>query len=391
MRPSDRKDSGGPNALNIVHAIHGLGLGGAQKVIASIVRGRRDPRLRYFVYSCNDGVHGREIEEAGATVRIVPRSLPKVDPFWVARLARRLRQDKIDLVHAHLFGDSLHGTLAARRAGRLPVVLSLHIGPKGWSGLQRLAYPRLLSGCRRAIACAESVQASVHQAYPHATRVMETIHNGIEESRVDIPTAERRAELRKDLGAGPKSILVATVGRLTEQKGQRDLIAAFARLRREQPDNPARLVLLGDGELRQALEAQAAAEGVLDHILFAGFRSNIPELLQVIDVVVFSSLFEGLPIALLEAMAAARPLVCTDIPGNLDAVRDDKEALIVRTADVSSLTQALCRITTDDTLRHRLGQGAKQRFLDQFTAASMVGRYENLYRQVLGVTEPGGN
>jgi glycosyltransferase involved in cell wall biosynthesis len=172
---------------------------------------------------------------------------------------------------------------------------------------------------------------------------------------------------------------------LSEQKGQRYLISAFARLRREQPDNPVRLVLLGDGELRQELEAQVTAEKMSDHILFAGFRPDIPELLQAVDVIVFSSLFEGLPIALLEAMAAARPLVCTDIPGNLDAVRDDREALIVRTADADSLAQALGRITRDTALRQRLGQGARQRFLDQFTAAAMVGHYEDLYHQVLAV------
>lgn len=370
-------------ALNIAHAIHGLGLGGAQKVIASIVRGRRDPRLRYFVYSCNDGVHREEIEEAGATVRIVPRSLPKIDPFWVARLARAMREDHIHLVHGHLFGDSLHGALAARWAGALPVVLTLHISPQGWSGLQRLAYPRLLAGCRRAVACAASVQEGVRQAYPWATRVMETIHNGIEEPDVEVPDDARRAELKRSLGVAPDDLLVATVGRLSEQKGQKYLISAFARLHREQPQNPARLVLLGDGELRRDLEAQVAAEGIGEHILFAGFRSNVPELLQVIDVVVFSSLFEGLPIALLEAMAASRPLVCSDIPGNLDAVRDGREALIARTADVDTLAAALGRITADEALRRRLGNAARQRFLEEFTAASMVRRYEALYRRTL--------
>lgn len=381
----------GPATVRIAHAIYGLGLGGAQKVIASILRGRRDPRIRYFVYTCLDGVHRQEVEEAGATVRILPRVLPKIDPLQVWRLSRAMARDDIHLLHGHLFGDSLHGHLAARLR-KTPMVLTLHIGPEGWNGLQRRAYPWLLGSVARSVACSESVQANVHKVFPKATRVMETISNGIERPAAAAaadPTPERRAELRRGLGVDDDAVVLATVGRLSEQKGLTYLISAMARRVREQPDTRARLVLLGEGELKEPLEAQARSEGVAEHVIFAGFRDNVGELLRVIDVVVFSSLYEGLPIALLEAMAAGRPLVCTDIPGNLDAVRDDREALVVRTADVDTLAEALARITTDGALRRRLGEGARQRFEEKFTATAMVGRYEALYRQVLGLSELG--
>jgi glycosyltransferase involved in cell wall biosynthesis len=352
-------------------------------VVASIVRGRRDPRLRYLVYSCNDGVHRQEIEEAGATVRIIPRSLPKIDPFWVHRLARALRADGIQLLHAHLFGDSLHGLLAARRAGGLPVVLTLHIGPKGWNRLQRLVYPRLITASHRAVACAESVRANIERAHPAAGRAMGTLHNGIETPVVDALPEEQRHRLLASLGVPPDAVTLATVGRHSEQKGYPYLLSAFAALRRERPHDPTWLVLLGDGELRGELEAQAAREGAGDRIVFAGFRDNVGDLLRALDIVAFSSLFEGLPIALLEAMAAGRALVVSDIPGNLDAVRPNTEALVVPTGEVEGLHHALERITTDAALRRRLGEAARQRFLDEFTAEAMVGRYEELYRGLL--------
>lgn len=386
----DHTTDDGAGTVNVAHAIYGLGLGGAQKVIASILRGRRDPRLRYFVYTCIDGVHREEVEEAGAVVRILPRVLPKLDPLQVLRLRRAMAEDDIHLLHGHLFGDSLHGYFAARMR-KTPMVLTLHIGPEGWNGLQRRAYPWLLGGVARSVACSESVQANVHKAFPSATRVMEAISNGIERPAAAAaadPTAERRSELRRSLGVDDDAVVLATVGRLSEQKGLKYLISAMARLVREQPETRARLVLLGEGELRQPLEEQARSEGLAKHVIFAGFRDNVGELLRVIDIIVFSSLYEGLPIALLEAMAGGRPLVCTDIPGNLDAVRHDREALVVRTADVDTLAEALSRITTDEALRRRLGEGAHLRFEEKFTAAAMVGRYEALYRQVLELGEP---
>lgn len=376
--------------MRIAHAIHGLGLGGAQKIIASIVRGRQDRRLEYFVYSCDDGVFRAEIEAAGATVRILPRHLPKLDPFWIRRLAAALRDDQIDLVHTHLFGDTLHGYLAAQRAGRIPMMTTLHIGPEGWNRLQRLAYPHLLAKSGRAVACSESVRANVDLVYPRATRVMEVISNGIEpppEPEAE-PDGGDRARLLSELGLDPSCRVVATVGRLSAQKGYRFLLSALAQLIAEDPATPAQLVLLGDGELRQELENQAQAEGIAKHVVFAGFRSDVAAVLRAVDIVVFSSLYEGLPIALLEAMAAGCCLVVTDIPGNLDAVRHEDEALVVPAGKSGPLARALARLITDTGLRTALGAGARRRFEQSFTAAAMVGRYERLYRSLLGLEEP---
>ncbi len=375
--------------MNIAHAIHGLGLGGAQKVIASIVRGNQDAEVKYFVYACEDGVHHQEIAEAGATVRVIPRHLPKLDPIWAWRLGRTLRRDGIDLLHAHLFGDSLHGYLAGRWFADLPVVLTLHIGPEGWNGLQRRAYPWLLGNCQRAVACSSSVQQNVGKAFPQATRVMETVANGIEPPALRTPSPPRAAELRRSFGLDDGAVIFATVGRLSAQKGYGYLLSAFGQHCRRRPDTPARLVFLGEGELRQDLEQQASQEGIADRVVFAGFRDNIGELLQVIDVVVFSSLYEGLPIALLEAMAARRCLVVTDIPGNLDAVSHGREALVVPAASVEPLADAMQLATDDDTLRQRLGEAAGQRFIEGFTAQRMVQRYADLYRQVLAESTAG--
>ncbi len=351
-------------------------------MIASILRGRRDPSLEYLVYSCDDGVFRDEIEEAGARVRILPRHLPKLDPFWVRSLGRALRHDRVDLLHTHLFGDTLHGYLAARGNGRIPMVTTLHIGPEGWNRLQRLAYPHLLANSRRAVACSESVRTNVEKAYPRAVRRMEVISNGIEPPTFDRPGLERK-QLLEELGFATGNLLFATVGRLSAQKGYRFLLSALAELVQRNADTPARLVLLGDGELRAELEEQAREQGIARHVVFAGFRPDVEAILRAVDGVVFSSLYEGLPIALLEAMAAGCCLAVTDIPGHLDAVRHEREALVVATGQSSPLADALERLVEEPELRAALGAAARQRFESSFTAAGMVERYEALYRRLL--------
>ena len=104
--------------MRIAHCIHGLGVGGAQQVVREITAGSDRSEFRYFVYCCVDGDTRPRIEETGATVRVLPRRLSKIDPAWVRGLARAMREDHVDLVHTHLFGDSLHGYLAARASGR---------------------------------------------------------------------------------------------------------------------------------------------------------------------------------------------------------------------------------------------------------------------------------
>ncbi len=363
--------------MRIAHCIHGLGAGGAQKVIASTIRCRQHEELRYFVYSCHDGVQRREIEDAGATVRIVSRSFAKLDPSWVVRLARTMRRDGVELVHTHLFGDSLHGYLAARLASRLPVVMTLHTGPEGLSRLQRHGYRWLLRRCARAVACSEAVATGFSERGLAPDRP-QTIPNGV--APPGGLSAARIAALRSDLGAGPDTVLFAAVGRLAAEKGYGDLLDAFARLRPSTAG--ARLLIVGEGPLRAELESRAQALSLDGQVVFTGFRADVPELLQAVDVVVFSSLWEGLPMALLEAMAAGRCVVTTDVPGILEAVRAGREALVVPRGDAGGLAGALGRAAAEGGLRARLAAAARNRFLERFTVAAMVDGYERLYREV---------
>jgi glycosyltransferase involved in cell wall biosynthesis len=320
-------------------------------------------------------------------LRVLGRVLPKLDPLCVMRWARWMRQDRIDLVHTHLFGDSLHGHLAAAAAGGIPVVTTLQIGSAGVSRLQAIGYRWLIPRCARVVACSDSVRVSFVEAGIARAGDLVTIRNGGESL---LASRLEAAALRASLGIARDQTLLLCPGRLDPQKGHEILLHAVARLAADSARAPV-LLLAGEGSLRETLVCQARREGVADRVRFLGFRSDVQHLLAAADVVVFASLHEGLSLGLLEAMAASRCIVATRVPGIAEAVRNGEEALLVPARDAAALAAALARASADAGLRAKLGMAARTRYLAEFGAERMVAAYEALYREVLGAegADPG--
>ena len=366
--------------MRIAHLIHGLGLGGAQQVIRFLAL-ERPPEDQHFVYSCHGGVFADKVADAGATVRIVPRLLPKLDPLWVLRLARQLRRDRIEVVHGHLFGDSLHGYFASWLEGLLPMVMTLHNSADARTGLQLRGYRYLLGGRTLPIACAEFVRRSFVECHGEKAARLRTIANGIPDRPAAAGRAEERARLAKEFSLPGDSVWLATLGRLAEQKAYDVLLEALVRL---PPGSPEwRLVLLGDGPLRGRLEAQTAALGLMGKVVFAGFRDDAAALLPAFDGVVFSSHFEGLPIALLEAMAAGKAIVATAVGGIPAALEDRNEGLLLPPRDPGRLAEELDRLLAERDLRERLGAAARRRFEKEFHSSAMARGYRQVYQEAL--------
>jgi glycosyltransferase involved in cell wall biosynthesis len=256
--------------------------------------------------------------------------------------------------------------------------MTLHNGTSAHSRMQQHGYRWLIRRATRTVACSPSAARSFGAL---VGREIPTIANGIDVPGFSPLDADRRTAILRGLGIPPDSLVIGAVGRMVEQKGYAYLIDAFSRL--DQVFDRARLLMLGDGPLRNDLQRRARERGIGDRVCFAGFRSDVAQLLQVLDVIVFSSLYEGLSIALLEAMAAARCIVGTMAAGIADAVGDDREAVLVPVADAQQLAGAIGRALSSDELRHRLGRAAQRRFREEFTAERMVAKYERLYREAL--------
>ncbi|MCG8462660.1 MAG: glycosyltransferase [Holophagales bacterium] len=380
-----------PKPIRVAHLIHGLGLGGAQQVIRFLVRERNPDEFEHRVYTCHGGVFEEPIRRAGAEVRVLPRRIPKFDPFWVGAMARAMRDDAIDLVHGHLFGDTLHGYLAAKRVGLLPMVMTLHNTVTARTRLQLRGYRWLLGRRTVPVACAGFVRTSFLEHMGAVAEPIRAIENGISAEDLGDGARQRARRMFAELGVPGDSRVFGTVGRLAEQKAYPLLFQALTRA----PESPPiHLLMLGDGPLAGDLQQRVVELGLEDRVTFAGFRNDVPRLLPGLDALVFSSRFEGLPMALLEAMSAGLPTVATRVGGMPEALDDGESGLLVPAGDAEALADAMGRLAGDAELRRRLGRGARERFERDFTARAMTRRYEELYREVMaarsGMTGPSG-
>jgi glycosyltransferase involved in cell wall biosynthesis len=303
----------------------------------------------------------------------------RFDPRILSDLTSLARARRARILHVHGYAAADFGRLAARRVGAA-LVLHEHFADPRMPAYQAWADRLLSRYTDRAIAVSGSTRDFlVRERHVPADRVR-LIWNGAPLDEFAHPPAGAREAVRTELGLPPGTIAVGTIGRLSEQKGQRDLLDAAALVTRELPD--VRFVLVGDGDLRPDLEARAAALGLGDRVVFAGHRADVPAVLAAMDVLCISSTYEGTPLALFEAMAAGKPIVSTAVDGCREVLEDGRTGLLTPPRDPASLARALIRLRTDGDLRRRLGAAAAAESA-RYDIAECVRRIESLYDEVL--------
>lgn len=226
-------------------------------------------------------------------------------------------------------------------------------------------------------------QAGIEQGFFSGDRCI-TIPNGVPDpAGVDVDVQQVRAEV----GIAPSAPLVLAAARFETQKGLRYLLDAFARVVNVLPE--AKLLLVGEGPLRDELAAQAKALGLERSVIFTGWRNDVPRLLGAADVLALSSLWEAAPLGILEAMAMRRPVIATPVGGVAEFVQHEKTGLLAPPRDVGALAAALLRLLQDKTLREQFGSAGRQRFEASFTLNQMMQQYtEFLEKHVREQLEP---
>jgi glycosyltransferase involved in cell wall biosynthesis len=349
------------------------GRGGAEKALVDLALGL--DRNRYQVTVCATRTAGnyQPLLDAAGVRSIILERHSRRDLGKLAGLVRRLRRERVHVLHTHLFGSNTWGRLLGRLAGVPIIIAHEHWSSKAQKEIwvDRLLYrlsDRILvpsQASKRIVMALEGIPA----------RYIDVIYNGVDISRF-CPDADRGA-VRQELNLPEDAVVVGTVGRLSADKGGQDhLIRAVAGVRRAHPG--VRLLIVGDGPLRPGLEALAATE-LGEAARFTGQRADVARLLGALDVFVLPSLREALPIAVLEAMAMRLPAVATRVGGVPEVVEDGMTGFVVPPGDEVALRAALARLVDDPGLRDRLGAAGQARVHAHFTLQQMVRQVEHLY------------
>lgn len=375
-----------PAPRRVLHVISTLLPGGTELAVLRLIRSLDRERYEFHVAWLRDEpLLKPEFEAAGARVTGVGLRA-KVDPRALWRLARTVRRERIDLVHTHMDLADWYGAAAARLGGARALVSTKHNADefrtrRTWKRppflvLERLAY----AAADAVIVVSEGLGAFLRRVEHLPSGKMIVLPNAVDPGIAAAAPSRDRA--RALLGLQGFDPIVGTVGRLAPQKGQIDLVRAMPEVLRAFPG--AACVLAGDGPIRGELEREASRLGVGERVVFLGFRSDVPAVLRGLDLFVLPSRWEGMPLALLEAMALGLPVVAARAVGTSEVVRDGENGVLVEPGDVAGLAAAIVGLRRDPDRAARLGEAGRRAVVERHSIETAAGRVDQLYRRLLG-------
>ena len=366
----------------VCELLHGLDIGGAEVLAADLARGLAD-RYR-FVFICLDnlGRLAEQLKADGFEVACLDRR-PGIDLRCMFRLARLLRQYEVDLIHAHQYTPFFYAA-CARAWRRGPPILFTEHGRwyPDYPRRRRIVFNRLMLRSRdRVSAVGQAVREALVQNEGLPRHRIQVIYNGVDVERFT-PRPERRAPVRQSLGLCETDFVIVQVARLDYLKDHVTAIRTMGRLVRQVPT--AKLLLVGDGPKREVIETEIQAQHVEAAVRLLGTREDVPELLWAADVCLLSSLSEGIPVTLIEAMAAQLPVVATRVGGVPEVVQDGQTGLLVSAGDDVGLADCLVRLANQPELRRQFGLAGRRLAEQIFSQPLMHQQYADCFHEMLG-------
>jgi len=366
-------------AIRVLHVLPNFGAGGAERMVGDLVRGLDKSRFAAMVVSLF-GPAQTDVERELNSAAIPVRYLEKHKGFDIrmyCRLRSVIREFGPHIIHTHRY--VLRYLIPIREYRDVAVkVHTVHnlaqyeVDTLGkW--VHRLAFRLGVVP----VAIAESVSDSIEAVY--GIKAPRLISNGIRVERYALARLPRR-DWRKKEGFGPDDILVVSVGRLAPQKNHILLIRAFRRCCSAALG--LHLIVVGDGPLRGDLLEEVQRLGLADRVHFLGVREDIPDILSAADLFVLPSNWEGNPLSVMEAMAAGRAVIATNVGGVPELVENGETGIIVPPGDIEALSAAIIELATDPNRRGVMGLRAAAKAQTDFDVSTMVKRYEELYEEL---------
>ncbi len=353
--------------------------GGAQAYVHALARAARDA-YEVTVLTAPGGRLVEVLRKEAIRVLTVPTLQraphPVRDALALAHIVSVLRRERFDLIHANSTKAGILVRAAARLTGTSPIIFTAH----GWAfGGAKVALTRWLIAHAERVAAGWTTRIICVSAHDRelALRCRVAAPDQLSVIPMGVDPAPFLADrpLARATGPGDEPVIIA-VGRLARPKDPVVLVEAVSRLK------VGRVLIVGDGPLRRGVEEAIRRRRLNGRVRLLGFRDDVPDLLRASDVFVLSSWWEGMPLAIIEAMLAGLPVVATAVGGIPELVEHGVTGLLIRVGDAGGLAQALARLVADDPLRRRMGEAGRRRALQSFnlqdTVAHTLALYETL-------------
>jgi sugar transferase (PEP-CTERM/EpsH1 system associated) len=365
----------------ICQLLHSLRVGGAEVLAARLAR-QLGQKYR-FLFACLDelGSLGAELRGDGFRVEVLERR-PGLDWRCAWRLAHLLRHDKVALVHAHQYTPFFY-TLAARLLGRRRPILFTEHGRHfpDYPRRKRMLVNRLLLRHRdRVVGVGGAVREALIQNEGIPRCRVEVIYNGIDLSPFRTSTHDREA-VRRELGVGPHDLVLLQVARLDYLKDHATAVRALEKIVQQRPN--ARLVLVGEGPEESKIRDEVQRRGLTGAVHFLGLRTDVAQLLGGADLFLLTSISEGIPLTVIEAMAAGLSVVATRVGGVGEVIVEGETGLLAPAEDDGELARLVLRLAQDPAFRAHLGENGRARAKAIFSEEHMHAGYVRLYEEML--------
>jgi glycosyltransferase involved in cell wall biosynthesis len=368
--------------INILECIRQGQIGGGESHLLSLVENLDKDLFNPRVLSFTDGPMIDRLKKMEIPVHIIPTLRPFDLTKW-KQVQNLMKENKVELVHAHGTRANSNVLWAARSLG-IPVIYTVH----GWSfhpdqkplvrNIRIMGEKYLTSKSDLNI----SVSASNQQSGKQFIKTFESIviNNGIDLNKFD-PSSKHK-NIRKELNIPEDKVLVLFVARFTSHKQPLALVEAFAKAFRSNPQ--MHLLLVGDGDQKEDAIEMIRRSGMSEHITVEPFRQDVPDVLAAADIFVLPSLWEGLPIGLLEALAMGKAVIATNVDGTSEIIHHGKNGMLVETEElVTNLTKALLELSVDENKRQHFSKNAIHTITEKYNAANMTREIEEVYMKVL--------
>jgi len=380
--------------INLLYVITKLELGGAQKHLLDLITHLDKKRYNVFLLTASKGLlipDALSIE--GLTLKcssFLERPInPLKDVLALIEIYRFIKRNKIDIVHTHSSKVGILGRLAAKLAKTRLILHTVH----GWSFNNHQSF-----FCRNFYICLERFCAQFTDKLIVVSRhdKQKGLENHIGEAdryiliRYGINSLEfslKDQNIKKELGIDTNDLVVGMVSCLKPQKSPLDFIKLACLIYQNLPH--IKFVLVGDGILRPEIERLIYKLNLEKQIILTGWRRDIPRILSIFDVFVLTSLWEGLPVSILEAMASAKPVVATHTGGISEVISEAKTGFLVQRHHINKMAEKIISLLKDENLRKQIGQNAKDSLDSDYRIENMVGYTDNLYWDLISKKETG--